>query len=56
MLQQVHFHSHDMTEFHKYVSPDILPEYLGGKLKDNEYADLDVIRDLCAKDYYYKGN
>lgn len=44
-----------MTDFHKEVSPDILPEYLGGKILDNEYADLEFNRNLFAKDEYYKG-
>lgn len=38
------------------MSPDILPEFLGGNLPNDDYADLDLASRLMSSDEYYKGN
>lgn len=52
---QVYVHGNDLTEFHKQVSPEILPESFGGIIPDSECALDELIEDLYRKDEYYKG-
>ncbi|ODN01779.1 Retinaldehyde-binding protein 1 [Orchesella cincta] len=50
---RVHFHGHDMNNFFKYVSPDILPQFLNGNLNDDDYMDAEFTSRLVTQDSYY---
>lgn len=52
---QVHFHGHDFKSFHKHVSAEILPEFLGGVLPNDDYADAGLVTRLLGRDAYYEG-
>jgi hypothetical protein len=37
-------HNDDLDALHEHVSPDILPEWLGGKLTDEEALDDEILQ------------
>ncbi|CAL8141945.1 unnamed protein product [Orchesella dallaii] len=50
---RVHFHGHDLENFYKHVSPDILPQFLNGKLGNDDYMDVEATSRLVTQDSYY---
>ncbi|KAG8197456.1 hypothetical protein JTE90_014937 [Oedothorax gibbosus] len=50
LQDRLHFHGRDLKSLHKQISPELLPEYLGGKLKLDykEYNDY-----ILSKDEYF---
>lgn len=54
---QIHFHGHTpSTTLHKYLPPQILPEFLGGELSEQVAMDNILHDELFtkAKNDYYK--
>jgi len=52
---QIHVHGSSTSGLHEFVSPSILPTWLGGTLSDEEAIDSDIINALYTKekeDYY----
>lgn len=52
---RVHFHGHNLEALHQHVSVDILPEFLGGKLPADGYADIEITSGVVDGDNYYSG-
>ncbi|CAL8141942.1 unnamed protein product [Orchesella dallaii] len=51
--KRINFHAYDIGSLHKFVSPDILPEVVGGRVNNDEFADTELVKRLLTKDEYY---
>jgi hypothetical protein len=46
--ERLMMHGSDMESLHKYISPDILPAWLGGNLSDEEAVDHEVVKRILS--------
>jgi len=54
MRKRIYFHGHDITSVQKSFGSSLLPEYLGGILPDNDYANHDLTTRLLKRDDHFK--
>jgi len=56
MRKRIYFHGSDAGSLHRGLSidPKFLPEFLGGQVPEEEYADMGIIQSLMKRDDYYK--
>jgi len=51
--KRIYFHGYDLTSVHRSIPPTLLPEYLGGKVPDNEIYDDEALAELLCKDDHF---
>ncbi len=53
----MYFHGSDMSSLHRSLSIDtkLLPDFLGGEVPEEEYANYNIINSLLQKDDHFKG-
>jgi len=56
MRKRIYFHGGDVGSLHRGLSIDLknLPEFISGKVPEDEYADMEIIERLTNRDDYYK--
>lgn len=52
--KRLKFHK-DLNSLHEYFDVEILPEFLGGLVSDDEYADLELLKRFSNSDDYFQG-
>jgi hypothetical protein len=51
--KRINFHAHDIQSLHKFIGPDLLPQFLGGTVDNDEFPDTELLKRLLKKDEYY---
>ncbi|ODN01780.1 Alpha-tocopherol transfer protein-like [Orchesella cincta] len=51
--KRINFHAYDIASLQKFVSADILPEVIGGRVDNDEFSDTELVKRLLSKDDYY---
>jgi len=54
MRDRIYLHGHDMSNLHKFLSPDILPEFLGGTLPETDFCEKDLASKILKREDFFQ--